>query len=126
YLVIDDFDFLNRTSLKLEKVDRDQNVVILHTLTLYRNIPKLINEFYPGTTFNFTDYSFSKLSSLVSRDWFLNKDFQIHTIGDIVQAFPHYEKFIRPDSGNKAFTGDVYTEEKFLREFKNGINEYSK
>ena len=128
YVIVDDYDFINQSSLKLDSLDKTQNNVVLHTLSLYRNLSKSLNALYPGTTFNFTDYSFSKLSSLVSRNWLFNNDYEIRTMGDLIvnDHFPSYEIFIRPDTGNKAFTGDVFKRDAFLTNFKKNTNDYSK
>jgi hypothetical protein len=126
YIIVDDYDFVNQSSLKLSEVDKTKDVVILHTLSLYRNCPKLVNQLHPGTTFNFDDYSFSKLSSLVNRKWLFNKNFKIWTLGDLCRNFPEKPRFVRPDSGNKAFTGDVYSKEAFRAGFADKLNDHHK
>lgn len=124
HLIVDDFDFIEKESKKLNQVDVNQPCTFLHTLTLYKTIPQKINQFFPGTLFNFEDYSFTHLSSRIPRELLVNSDYEIKTMGDLIQNFPFGGFFVKPNSGNKLFTGDIFDGPTFIREFGQYQNDY--
>lgn len=74
------------------------------------------NNWNPGvwTNENFNSSSYKNIG-----DWFLNNDSQIMKISEVDTNVSHNQFFIKPNSDNKEFAGQVIDKEKFVSWYEN-------